>query len=412
MSSGTRTHGSVEFLNTDIGPSGKAYYRSGTRVWAGANSPRQPFQKLNFSRKVIWFETVKGQKSDRGHGRNKIVRMKYVRKFRTLRSQPPKGQRFPEHPYDMTDRSRTEPLMSYRYPGDIWRTCTPEQVGWCQPGYDWDFDGNDQLAILSKLREKVAGSDFNAGVFLGEGHKALKMITESATKIYNGYRAARHGDFVGAARHLLSPTQFAAVRRKEVVASNWLQLQYGWLPLMKDAYDGAQFLAHHLHYPLQKVVRVHRRRPCRAYNNYLYATFDEAIAYAKVDIKAIIAEKDVAELAGLRDPLSIGWELLPYSFVVDWFIPIGNYLQARPLSSSLKGTFITSVKLYAGFKGVQGLNFEIDGGDRYRDETVHFYRYFDSILDVPLPNFKRLDKVASWKHCTNAVALLVNAFKR
>jgi hypothetical protein len=31
-------------------------------------------------------------------------------------------------------------------------------------------------------------------------------------------------------------------------------------------------------------------------------------------------------------------------------------------------------------------------------------------LSVPLPNFKPLGKVASWKHCANSVALLVQKF--
>ena len=31
---------------------------------------------------------------------------------------------------------------------------------------------------------------------------------------------------------------------------------------------------------------------------------------------------------GLVNPLSLGWELIPFSFVVDWCMPIGNFLEA------------------------------------------------------------------------------------
>jgi hypothetical protein len=200
------------------------------------------------------------------------------------------------------------------------------------------------------------------------------------------------------------------VRRGDVVASNWLQLQYGWLPLLKDVYDGAEFLAHHLSYPLQKVVRVHRRVKGTVANDYGYATFGGALCYTKLDIKAIIAEKDVVALSGLTDPLSVAWELLPYSFVIDWFIPVGNYLQARGLSNSLKGLFVVSIKEFASAKGLQGTNFEISEGDGYEWMKIHFRRLLYNDLEVPFPSFKPLGKVASWKHCANAVALLVSSF--
>jgi hypothetical protein len=42
------------------------------------------------------------------------------------------------------------------------------------------------------------------------------------------------------------------------------------------------------------------------------------------------------------DPLSVAWELLPWSFVVDWFIPIGSYLDLVNQVPSLKGRFLTT----------------------------------------------------------------------
>jgi hypothetical protein len=30
---------------------------------------------------------------------------------------------------------------------------------------------------------------------------------------------------------------------------------------------------------------------------------------------------------GFTNPLNLGWEILPFSFVVDWFLPVGNYLE-------------------------------------------------------------------------------------
>lgn len=35
-----------------------------------------------------------------------------------------------------------------------------------------------------------------------------------------------------------------------------------------------------------------------------------------------------ATTLGLTNPAAIAWELVPFSFVVDWFIPIGNFLNS------------------------------------------------------------------------------------
>jgi hypothetical protein len=41
------------------------------------------------------------------------------------------------------------------------------------------------------------------------------------------------------------------------------------------------------------------------------------------------------ETLGLLNPLSLAWELLPYSFVIDWFLPIGDYLAATTASAGM-----------------------------------------------------------------------------
>jgi hypothetical protein len=259
------------------------------------------------------------------------------------------------------------------------------------------------------------------GVFLGESHEALNMITKAASSCYKAYKSLKRGDVGGLADALGVPItnrkrHVSFDRTPKGIAGKWLEYQYGWAPLLKDAYGAAQFLAQTCNFPFKQRYRVRRRKPL------VYSNVPEIIrdggdyflyGYSTAQIVAILSEVNVPALAGLTDPASVAWELMPYSFVADWFIPIGSYLQARSLASALTGTFVTTIterqwcrinafKQYANQKTVSG--------PQYRYHSVVTNRTVSTSLQVPLPGFKTLDKVLSWKHCANAVALLTQKF--
>jgi hypothetical protein len=193
------------------------------------------------------------------------------------------------------------------------------------------------------------------------------------------------------------------------IAKRWLELQYGWLPLLKDIYGGAEFLAHHLNVPLQRRYRVSRIVNGRAETAApVNAKFKRAWCQDLVQIIAIVSEKDVTQLAGLQDPASVAWELLPWSFVADWFIPIGSWLSSRGLAGALEGTFITTRtrKGYAAdpVPTLHSYPYSFETPYEYREVTVS--RRVTTELQVPLPSFRPLNKVLSWKRAANAVALI------
>lgn len=324
------------------------------------------------------------------------------------------------HDYDMTYFMSRQEYGNYTYPdyqrGDgSWAvfvgTSTPlAECG--HPVFNHTWSSNDDLVMLARLRERVAGSDFNAGVFLGEGREALNMISDSATRIWRAYRHIRKGNAYDAARALgVSPRSNGKHGKATHVAQRWLELQYGWLPLIKDVYGGAQFLAHHLEVPLQRRYRVRRlalgTAEAASPGNHKLTS---AHCNTRGQIIAIIREADVAKLSGLQDPASIAWELLPFSFVADWFIPVGSWLSARGLQSALTGTYISTKTQTEFMSGIEALPkphpYAVPGKLEIRKRVVE--RRILTELDVPMPSFKPLEKVASWKRAANAVALVVS----
>jgi len=330
----------------------------------------------------------------------------------------PTRRKSTDHPYSMSlIQYRDAPYSWDRYEygslseQDVRTSKSIFSYGYITQGSD-EWNSNDDLAVIGKLREAVAGSDFNMGVFLGEGHQALKMITESATRIRKGLSRIKRGDVAGAAKALGA---HKPGKVHKTASANWLQLQYGWLPLVKDAQGAAEFLAKLLNFPMIQTYKVRKRKPIKVSpiaGTPFLGFWGEG--NTRVQIIARLEEVNVAQLSGLTDPASVLWELTPYSFVADWFIPIGNYLAARSLASALTGTFVTTKtrRVLCAYEGLANT----DNGivktiytvpPRGNTKTVDMTRTVSTSLQVPVPTVKTLDKIASWQHCANAVALLV-----
>lgn len=358
-----------------------------------------------------------------------------VRKFFMVSSYPRKRKKDKTpHPYSMSIRrysdSECQIFDTFDWPGHGWNQREDKGTGMSRyyaPSTDGQpqFSANNQIELVGKLKNQLRGSDFNMAVFLGEGHQSLKLITDSATRLYRGYSAFRHGDLVDAASWLTAgrssrrgkTKKQKAAKHGEDVSSQWLQLQYGWLPLLQDMKAGAEALSHHLNVPFRQryVVRRNLRVPIDKTSPFA-SGFDQ---YSRQLIAYISEPESLPVISGLLDPELVAWELTPFSFVVDWVMPIGDYLAARAFATRLSGTFVTTDlrktirqggRLLEAFIGNERIGYADFSASKLNYEAVDINRTVGSTLEVPMPNVKPLNKIASWKHCANALALLTQMF--
>lgn len=350
------------------------------------------------------------------------VRKKYVWRWRKIRAVRQKRYVDP-HPYTCSIESYSDAEYAYWHK-DFY------------PPYGNTFDGNrtfrftygkgysvtrnydvnnGAIAMRGKLREKIVGSEFNMGVFLGEGREALRMIFNAATQLRKALQAARRFDVAGmykavGAAYRSSQTTRKGKLNEKFVFERWLEAQYGWLPLLGDAEDGAKALAKILNFPMCQKYRVRSRFADTGVTNSWTIKSYELECFTHAQIIAEIYEVDIPGLIGLTDPASVAWELVPFSFVADWFIPIGNYLAARGLASSLTGRFTETVVYKEYFQCDK-----LDNGSQtiytkqayYRSKYISMNRTVSTTLSVPKPRIKPLGMVPSWKRAANAVSLLV-----
>lgn len=238
---------------------------------------------------------------------------------------------------------------------------------------------------------KVNAMSANLAQMMGERKQTASLLADTAVRILAAARAVRRGrpgDFVAAtgASYSRASRDFTRVVKTPVskrLANHWLELQYGWKPLLQDAYGVAELLAHHTQERYVTSVVGHGREVLPYYKAEVWPdpeVIEHRETRCKVGLTYDLDSEAKAALAstGISNPALLAWELLPYSFVVDWFVPVGNYLEALNAFSGFrfidgwisKRTRVTVNFTYSANSGVYPAN-----GTFYRDKHSGWYAY-------------------------------------
>lgn len=173
----------------------------------------------------------------------------------------------------------------------------------------WEtVDGPAYSGFLKKIRDEQT----NLAVDLAEGKQTKQMVT-SAMDTITSY-----------ARRI----PFAPV---SVMANAWLAYQYGWKPAMQTIYGVANFARTNL---LQRQI-AHSKTISVNRSNYPQLNQGRTILHTGTSSQTVrygarmrVTNPPLYDLTRLTslNPAVIAWELVPFSFVVDWFYDIGGYL--------------------------------------------------------------------------------------
>lgn len=171
---------------------------------------------------------------------------------------------------------------------------------------------------LERLNSKVRGN-LDLAIDIAERRQTYKMI-----------------------RGIRNVLDFARSRRFSTrdVANAWLQWQYGWRPLLSDIYDACDEGQRTIRKALTKVRGSATER--NRVNYYKTKQIIEAPQImliqgqdkqsCHIDVELEPRGWDPGQWSSLN-PVSLAWELIPYSFVVDWFVDVGSWM--RNLESAL-----------------------------------------------------------------------------
>lgn len=284
---------------------------------------------------------------------------------------------------------------------------------------------------LQKALLKVQDSKLDLGVFLAEANKTANLVGNTAFTIARQVMNFRR-NFPRLWRDVKRWQNGNCLRQNwKRIPRKWLELQYGWNPLLQDIYGAA---AHLDKEQSAEGAILHVEANCRD-EEMLYQTVtggpgNESSCRLKYRIKRqcqvglyyFLNNGTLAELSslGLINPAVIVWELVPYSFVVDWIVPVGSWLQSLTAASgySFKGGY-RSMLSKMRCEGLDSLNLRNDfalngvttqgGGPIVNgDGAFDFARVCYTSSPVPGVYIKN---PVSTKHMLNGLALLSLAFR-
>lgn len=329
-------------------------------------------------------------------------------------------------------------------------------------------DDPTQRAIANLLQKLGEGKAATL-VTLAELDKTANHVAKTATRIYRALKALRRGEFgaftsalgvsytsrqrrrfnkrydraksLDAQEHRyswsISRTETQSSRIREFMAETWLEYRYGWRPLLKDVDDHARALAE-LSIERSNLVRwaTGKAQTSKKFKSYdaaagggldiqEKATYDRRFVQYGVGYRISNGTFSSYDQLGIGNPLEVAWEIIPFSFVADWFLPVGTFLSSLTATSGL--VFVTG---YKSIRNVSQTDFSfqgngkttVSGGTRYgplrggaKGQRFIMDQIRSKLTDFPtasFPGFRdpRDNKSGGLIQALSAIALLQSLF--
>lgn len=272
---------------------------------------------------------------------------------------------------------------------------------------------------LDRLNDKVRGSlDLSVSGF--EWHQTAQMLKLLTPK---GMTNFAHEIYYKLSKRPNKGFKDWLYDSSGIASDLWLQYQYGWRPLMLDIYGAVDESLRVAQNGLQAFSASSMRT---LVGDYPYEMGLGASGFqGSVGLKGKMACKYGLVLdANLLDsnraqrwtslnPISIAWELIPYSFVVDWFYDVGGFCRATETK------LINDVSFVSGYKSIITAYDHIPTVSWVNDNIAGYtvnghaqgsakYTFFEREVlgGYPLPNLPRFKSNLGSSQLLSAAALL------
>lgn len=207
----------------------------------------------------------------------------------------------------------------------------------------------DKFFLIRDLAMNKALNAFNGmkgdkaaiGVALAEVHQSIGMITKRATQVgrfINALRKFRFGEAASIIGVTKDPKWLRLSKGNRLrssagsYASNWLEFSFGWKPLVSDMYTAMDVLRAPLNY--NSPVKAGASYKDKVVATMTYGDGDKLVTThnckATCNLSAVLTvenpNQDLGNRLGLTNPFAIVYEIVPWSFVLNWAVNVEEYI--------------------------------------------------------------------------------------
>jgi hypothetical protein len=209
--------------------------------------------------------------------------------------------------------------------------------------------------LVNNVLKGILNKSFDLAVFLRELNQTMSLISNTAKKLSASASQIKKGQYTRAAK-TLGIKKPKGVSGKKHWSDNYLAYKFGVMPLLADVDGSMKYLA-----TMAEAVRIRASSrlstsvdKVKVYSlvYFNYGIEEEFTVTSRCSYKTFVFEQVTAEYRlsnnfwrqlqrlGITNGATATWESIPYSFVVDTFVNIGELLGDFDLGLGLE--FVTS----------------------------------------------------------------------
>lgn len=272
---------------------------------------------------------------------------------------------------------------------------------------------------IPRLYEKVKQQDVNLAQALNERRQTVQLLVDLSKRLLAFWTNLKKFNLRAAISQLLPGSG-------RQLANDWLAIQYGIKPLLSDLEGITKSLTKK---PSDVIFDIKVRKKIEVPRELLWSSSgpsgiirvaDEVTSFGYVEVvykyrfkissPGMAVERELTRL-GFSNLNSLAWESIPFSFVFDWFLPIGNYLNNSDAFDNLTVVHATKTvfqKEYIEFRrtfgGAPVSGYQTSSGvTGFVTERVKVDRVLTGIPELRFPSLK--DPISKI-HILNAIALI------
>jgi len=184
-----------------------------------------------------------------------------------------------------------------------------------------------QYGTMNEARSKIFGQTLNLTMTAKDIIEANRMAVDYFHRVNKALPFLRKKQWAKALSNFFGRKN----SKSQAAANSWLEFQFGVLPTIKATQDAYNFVALSGELNNSRLLRLRS-----ASRNIVINTDTETSSgwtevpdwseVTKYICYRYLAKRDFVRNLARFNIIEVGWDATPWSFLIDWFVPVGDYL--------------------------------------------------------------------------------------